>query len=150
MARFAAGLLLVTAVIASQDAAVQDHGDHDQITAVVQAASKIGAETLNLKQDMETIKAVQANAVQASPLTGSKAFADVATLDEPAEIPRYDYHSSNDRQGIKGNPVIWTMCIVYSALVVMVLLMFVVWSDTGMKTTQKPKPEMGLPAGYDL
>ncbi|CAK0852206.1 unnamed protein product [Prorocentrum cordatum] len=59
------------------------------------------------------------------------------------------YISAQDRVGVKGNPLIWTMAVVYSGLTALAVVLYVVWSDHGRaRGSEKPRADMGLPAGY--
>eukprot|EP00928_Gymnodinium_smaydae_P064658 TRINITY_DN47940_c0_g1_i1.p1 TRINITY_DN47940_c0_g1~~TRINITY_DN47940_c0_g1_i1.p1 ORF type:complete len:141 (-),score=21.90 TRINITY_DN47940_c0_g1_i1:132-554(-) len=56
-----------------------------------------------------------------------------------------------DQQGLSGNPMVWTMGMVYGGLTVIAILAYVVLADHGShRHTRKARPEMGLPAGYVL
>merc|ERR1719215_1964891 len=53
-----------------------------------------------------------------------------------------------DRMGTKGNPMIWSMSVTYGSLTVLAILVYIVWGDVRPHRSEKPKPNAGLPAGY--
>mmetsp|Transcript_45061 Transcript_45061/g.97862 ORF Transcript_45061/g.97862 Transcript_45061/m.97862 type:complete len:152 (+) Transcript_45061:123-578(+) len=87
-------------------------------------------------------------ALQASPLSNSAVFSPAATVAGAAGSN--GYVSVYDHQGLKGNPLIWTMWIVYGGLTGLAVLFYVVWIDGPLRRKEKAKPDMGLPAGYVL
>merc|ERR1719343_1563250 len=52
---------------------------------------------------------------------------------------------SNPRQGAKGNPLAWTMSMVYGGLTVFVIIVYMVWGDGGPPALRRAKPDNGLP-----
>eukprot|EP00416_Gambierdiscus_australes_P036567 CAMPEP_0171104270 /NCGR_PEP_ID=MMETSP0766_2-20121228/60325_1 /TAXON_ID=439317 /ORGANISM="Gambierdiscus australes, Strain CAWD 149" /LENGTH=183 /DNA_ID=CAMNT_0011564871 /DNA_START=147 /DNA_END=698 /DNA_ORIENTATION=+ len=74
-------------------------------------------------------------------------------IDNPdlvSQLVSYGSHYSVfDRQSTKGNPLVWTMSVVYGGLTVLVILLYIVWSDGQSRSRdKKSKPDMGMPAGY--
>mmetsp|Transcript_102233 Transcript_102233/g.202976 ORF Transcript_102233/g.202976 Transcript_102233/m.202976 type:complete len:192 (+) Transcript_102233:116-691(+) len=56
-----------------------------------------------------------------------------------------------DREGAKGNPLVWTMGVAYGGLTVLVIMLFVVWSDSGGRRLAegKSKPATAVQGRYN-
>lgn len=59
------------------------------------------------------------------------------------------YTSVYDRMGLKGNPMIWTIAVVYGGLSLLVILLYMVWVDGVAPPLKRPgakkqqTPELG-------
>eukprot|EP00927_Polykrikos_kofoidii_P010784 TRINITY_DN14560_c0_g1_i3.p1 TRINITY_DN14560_c0_g1~~TRINITY_DN14560_c0_g1_i3.p1 ORF type:complete len:154 (+),score=13.07 TRINITY_DN14560_c0_g1_i3:70-462(+) len=63
----------------------------------------------------------------------------------------FPHASLRDFQGLKGNPLLWTMTMVYGGLAALAILIYLVWGESDSHIQiRKLKAEEGLPPGYVL
>jgi len=136
----------VTALKSSQQTvAVSEASAEHGLVSTQQATARREAQSSPTALDMELLRPSRpVQAVELHP----------ANIDNPqllAQQPSYgnSYSSIFDRTSTKGNPLVWTMSVVYGGLTVLVILLYIVWTDgQHRKKTEKPKSEMRMSAGY--
>ena len=77
--------------------------------------------------------------------------ANIFNKDLTAQSDRAESTGKADREGAKGNPLVWTMGVAYGGLTVLIIMLFVVWSDSGGRrpAEAKAKPAMAVQGGYN-
>mmetsp|Transcript_47641 Transcript_47641/g.101940 ORF Transcript_47641/g.101940 Transcript_47641/m.101940 type:complete len:175 (-) Transcript_47641:92-616(-) len=127
---------------------------HSMVDAKAHAAGATSSAARSRSKDPTALDMTALQGAIKTPTTQAPAavVAKPKASGEPQPSAGYSYSSVYDRQGARGNPLIWTMSIVYGGLSVLVLVLFFVWSDHVSRQTGPPgmkaKQEFALPAEY--
>lgn len=104
------------------------------------------------KQKNSTLAFTEVAAGVKANSTKSNTSSSTSRKDEYAkdEDPEPSTSSGDERFGNKGNPIVWTICVAYGGLTVLAIFAYCVWVDSAQDKLRetRPKPELGLPAGY--
>mmetsp|Transcript_56200 Transcript_56200/g.164208 ORF Transcript_56200/g.164208 Transcript_56200/m.164208 type:complete len:211 (+) Transcript_56200:154-786(+) len=128
------------------------HNNAQQTVAKSQASKTHEGtqETTAKRQVQSSLTALDAQMLQPDMMVTGLHAANINNTELVFQEPSYGGRSPVlERTSTRGNPLVWTMSVVYGGLTVLVILLYVVWSDGAhRKRAEKPKADMGLPAGY--
>mmetsp|Transcript_120710 Transcript_120710/g.336824 ORF Transcript_120710/g.336824 Transcript_120710/m.336824 type:complete len:181 (-) Transcript_120710:81-623(-) len=134
---------------------IEAHSDSGRQTLSIAEVIQKAQEAGTLKREHHTAaksKSPIALDMRVLQPTGEVPQLQAANIRNPellTQTPSYGGFSVFDRQSTKGNPMVWTMAVVYGGLTVLVILLYIVWSDgSNRRRAEKAKPDLGLPVGY--
>jgi len=113
--------------------------------------SALGADQQSVQQALSSPTALDVQVLRPAVVVPDLHAANINTPELAAQQPSYGtgYSAVFDRTSAKGNPLVWTMAVVYGGMTVLVVLLYVVWSDGAQRSrAEKPKPDLGQPVGY--